>query len=415
MNDIYDIITEAIDGIEEEYTLKAAERFFVAENGSKGNTTINAEDLIEVKNQTERARKASFVAVAAAIVCVVSVAVFFITNNNKVLVRDVMGTEPYSSKITAGVSIQSVTKIDKNTLLAVHNYYIQLIDVNSYKVIKEIPVSAGALTKKIDNGFVIIDVRYENCSFEIFDASGNMTKHVDIPRSASGGSSYNETPVIDPLTICVSADGKSVVYYGDDGFCINSVELDNEIVLQPAEEFSGDIREVNQMTQFILYKDGVIYGKARKVNNANRFDYFFASFDVKTRDWKFYYSLNEKRKLFVQDKFVENTFLTVDAVANPKYAEGKLYYSTIGSAKHKEFICEETYESIRAFISCNASYILTTHQHSMNDAEIKLYDVKTGEVIFTKKTYADARTAYIDENAKKLYFVCGGDLFVLDF
>lgn len=99
MNDIYDIITEAIDGIDEEYTIKAAEYFSVSENSSKRNITINAEELIEMGKQTKRAKIASLVAVAAAIICVASVSVFLVMNNNGVQVLGNTSPDFSESKI----------------------------------------------------------------------------------------------------------------------------------------------------------------------------------------------------------------------------------------------------------------------------------------------------------------------------
>ena len=62
-------------------------------------------------------------------------------------------------------------------------------------------------------------------------------------------------------------------------------------------------------------------------------------------------------------------------------------------------LCEENHEGIIAFISDNANFLLTTHEHSINDAEIKCneavknscvekrhnYSILSDYTIFTKK------------------------------
>ena len=112
---------------------------------------------------------------------------------------------------------------------------------------------------------------------------------------------------------------------------------------------------------------------------------------------------------------VDNSVIIVDAKGDDRYTEGKLYYLSIGETELKEFTCEEGYESVTAFISDNAKYILTTHPFSDFEAEIKLYDVKSGEVLLNKKVSNNALTAYIDENIRKLYVVCGTEFSVFDF
>ena len=303
-----------------------------------------------------------------------------------------------------------MTKINENTLLAETDEFLQLIDLNTYKVIKEIPRSDILLIQKFDGGFMTV---HDGYFYEIYDIKGNITKRVDIPmRQREDG----EIPAIDNMSICISTDGKNVAYYGYKGFCTNSVDLDNEVVLQTSEEVNSGFGAYPLMTKPYVYKDGIVYGEASKINQElNKNEFFFASFDTKTKEWKIYYKLDDKQQIFTHYyPFAENSFIIIDAGANSEYTEGKLHYFTIEDTEMKEFICEEGYESTNAFISPNAKYILTTREQTFGDAEIKLYDVKTGKVLLKQKTSNSALGAYIDENERKLYVQCG-EFLVLDF
>ncbi len=318
--------------------------------------------------------------------------------------------------------IQDMTKIDENTLLAIGQYNYVLADARTYEIIKEIPNTGHELIQKIDNGFVIIGKSMDNCYYDIYDVKGNITKHVDIPnRTIETETQSREYPVIDPVLLCISTDGKNVVYHSINGFCINTIDLDNEIALQPADEFNGGYEEFYVMTKILLYKDDVIYGEAKKYNpETNHNEFFFVSLDTKTEEWKVYYKLNDDQQIFAHfPPFVDNSFIIVDAGADQRFTEGKLPYLTLGDTAVKEFTCEEGLESVRAFISPNGKYILTTYTYISEtgillDSEIKLYDVKTGEVLLKQKAKHIAQTAYIDEDARKIYAQCG-EFLVLDF
>ena len=324
--------------------------------------------------------------------------------------------------------IQDMTKIDENTLLAIGQDNLVLADANTYEIIKEISRTDTVHVQKIDNGFVIInaDVNYDECSYDIYDIKGNITKHVDIPKrkipdeELEAWHPYTEWPVIHPYLLRVSTDGEKVVYQGDNGFCINTINLDNEIVLRPIDEFNG-YEEFYVMTKILLYKDDVIYGEARKYNpETNDNEFFFASLDTKTEEWKVYYKLNEDQQIFAHSPpFVDNSFIIVDASADQRYTEGRLPYLTIGDNEIKEFVCEENIESVTAYISANSKYILTTSTHISDTGkllgyDIKLYDTETREVLLTKETINIAVAAYIDEDARKIYVQCG-EFLVLDF
>ena len=89
MKELYDILTEAVDCIDQKYAEEAAESFSVKEQCSFGNITINAEDLIEMKKEVKKTNcLARIVAVAAVFMCVAVVSVFLVINNNKVQVLD---------------------------------------------------------------------------------------------------------------------------------------------------------------------------------------------------------------------------------------------------------------------------------------------------------------------------------------
>ena len=324
--------------------------------------------------------------------------------------------------------IQDMTRIDENTLLAIGQHNLVLVDTNTYKIFKEIPRTNNMSVQKIDNGFVTIDTRYESCSYDIYDTKGNITKHVDIPKRPLQGEElelglpYTEIPTIETLKLRVSADGKNVFYFGDNGYCTNSIDLDNEIVIQPIENFNGGFEEFHKMSGAILYKDDIVYGTTTKFNpKINNNEFFFASMNLKTNEWMIYCQLNDDQQLFSHPSpFVDNSFIIVDAGADDRFTEGKLPYLILDENELKEFTCEEGLESVRAFISPNGKYILTTYTYTSEfgiplDSEIKLYDVKTGEVLLKQKFTHHAQTAYIDENIRKLYVVCGTEFSVFDF
>ena len=170
------------------------------------------------------------------------------------------------------------------------------------------------------------------------------------------------------------------------------------------------------MTRCLKYVDDTSYGEAAKyISGTGENEFFFASLDTKTKEWTIYYKLNDDQQIFNQDDFTANSFLIVDEGANSQATEGKLHYFVIGDTEMKEFICEEGYESTNAFISGNAKYILTTYGHSMNEAEIKLYDTSTGEVLISEKMDHNVQTAYIDEESRKLYIAGRGNFIVKDF
>ncbi|MBR5809623.1 MAG: hypothetical protein IKY39_05960, partial [Clostridia bacterium] len=351
-------------------------------------------------------------------------------NNNKPTESKDENTSTENSNIIftelSNAVIQDMTKIDENTLLAIGQDNLVLADTNTYKITKEIPRTTYMQIQKIDNGFVTIDGRYESCSYDIYDIKGNVTKHVDIPtRPLQGeelelGYSFTEKPVIDPFTLHVSSDAKGVIYFSENGYCANSIDLDNEIVIQPVEDFNGGFEEFYQMTGTVLYKDDIIYGTAGKFNSEKeRNEHFFASLNLKTKEWTVYHQLNRDQQLFNKDDFVDNSFIIVDARADQRYTEGKLPYMLVGDKELKEFVCEENIESVTAYISANSKYILTTSTHISDTGkllgyDIKLYDTETREVLLTKETINIAVAAYIDEDARKIYAQCG-EFLVLDF
>ncbi|MBR4306053.1 MAG: hypothetical protein IKT78_04335, partial [Ruminiclostridium sp.] len=238
-------------------------------------------------------------------------------NNNKPTESKDENTSTENSNIIftelSNAVIQDMTKIDENTLLAIGQDNLVLVDTNTYKITKEIPRTTYMQIQKIDNGFVTIDGRYESCSYDIYDIKGNVTKHVDIPtRPLQGeelelGYSFTEKPVIDPFTLHVSSDAKGVIYFSENGYCANSIDLDNEIVIQPVEDFNGGFEEFYQMTGTVLYKDDIIYGTAGKFNSEKeRNEHFFASLNLKTKEWTVYHQLNRDQQLFNKDDFVDN-------------------------------------------------------------------------------------------------------------
>ncbi|MBR4305520.1 MAG: hypothetical protein IKT78_01605, partial [Ruminiclostridium sp.] len=278
----------------------------------------------------------------------------------------------------------------------------------------------GMYIQKIDNGFVTIDTRYESCSYDIYDCKGEKTKHVNIPMKKLEGedlefSPYEEIPSIELTTLCISADGKKAVYYGDNGLCTNSVELDDETVIQEIEELSEGFDKFYQMTRCLKYVDDTIYGEAAKYNSeTGENEFFFASLDTKTKEWTVYCRL-DRQWIFMKGDFVDNSFITPYADAYYGFSDRKLPYLLVGDKELRKFTCEEGDESTNAFISPNGKYILTTREQTFGDAEIKLYDVKTGEVLLKQKTSHSALGAYIDENERKLYVVCGTEFSVFDF
>lgn len=446
-----DILAEAMDNLDEKYATETAKCFIDTDKTVTKDISIDAESLIETNIQPKKSNHiAKFAAIAAAFVCVASVSGFFIMNGNKIDVQGTMSSTTESSQITsdtpsseatekpedasfpekedqnihkdtdrivslAGSSINNMTKLDENTLLANSNYSVFLYDLRTDKIIKEFEDLPGMLVQKIDNGFVIKSMDYDNCYYEIYDTWGNLVNHVDIPVTPLDEeelqyATYKVKPDIEPFSICVSADGKSVVYHSVNGFCTNTVNLDNERVIVPVDKFNGGFEEFNTMLDIMHYEDDVIYGLAvRYFSETDEHERYFASMNVTTGEWNIYHKMEEHQQILNAGEYIDNSFIIIGDRTG-----GKLPYFCIGDNQMTRFVSEEIYESENAFISPNGKYILTSTEHSSYNAELKLYDAKTGIVLLTKNTYAGAFTAYIDEDARKLYVSCG-DLFVMDF
>ena len=98
MKTIYDAMTEAIDGIDEKYLIKTAKCFHLPKEDAKRDITINAEDLVEMKKELKKTnRLAKITAVAAEFICVETVAILLVVNNNKV---QVLGSSTENSLIS---------------------------------------------------------------------------------------------------------------------------------------------------------------------------------------------------------------------------------------------------------------------------------------------------------------------------
>lgn len=330
--------------------------------------------------------------------------------------------------LPTGLNLYDMTKIGEDTLLARYDGEFILFDINSYEIIKRISVPNCVSYQKIDDGFVIIDQGKKSYSYDIYDFNGNLIKHVDLPTRKLESEQLDryypitELPTISSHTFIVSADGQKVFYAGDNGYCTNSVDLDNEIVIQPAEDFNGGYEEFYRMSSPVLYKDDIVYGTAiiyNSVEDAN--ERYFASLNLKTKEWTVYYKYKKKQQLFVLDSFVENSFIIADVGADQRYVEGKLYYMSVGDKELKEFQCEESIESVSGYISDNAKYILTTYVHQDEntgvglDWGIKLYDTKTGEILLRKEIFFHRLIVYIDETTRTLYIENGAQFYTLDF
>ncbi len=435
-----------------------AECLSTVQNGTGRVISVNADELIEAKSGTKKSGFVmKFATIAAAVAFVAVVSGFFIMNNNGVqtlasqesvsetVQNEVSSDEPSDTtessqqeentenntinadNILSSVLIQNITKIDDNTLLAIAEKNFILIDINSHEITKEIPRDGAKLIQKIDNGFAIVNREYDDCYFELYDAKGNMTKHVDTParpvneQEIADGVTYTQVPLISPFHIHISTDGKKVVYQGENGFCVNTTDLDNEIVIQPVGEFNGGFEEFYVMCDYMLYRDDIVYGQAYKYNpDTKSNDFYLASMNLNTKEFEIYYKLKDKQQIFNQDSFVDNSFMVVDAGADQRYTEGKLQHLTIMDKELKEFVCEENIESVRAFISGNAKYIVTHSEHWNENgtplpSALKLYDVETGEILLTKEYAHNLQTAYIDEATRTLYAVCGTQFYTMNF
>lgn len=435
-----------------------AECLSTVQNGTGRVISVDANELIEAKPRTKKPDFVmKFATIAAAVAFVAVVSGFFIMNNNGVqtlagqestseaLQSEVSSDEPSDTtesslqeentenntvnadNILSSVLIQNVTKINDNTLLAIAEKNFILIDTDSHRITKEIPRDGGKLIQKIDNGFAIISRDYDDCYFEIYDVNGNVKKHVAIPtrpvneQEIADGVTYTQVPLISIFYIHISADGEKVIYQGENGFCVNTTDLDNEIVIQPVEEFNGGFEEFYVMCDYILYRDDVVYGQAYKYNpEKDENEFYFAGYNLETKGWTVYYEMQDKQQIFNQDSFVDNSFLIVDAGADSRYTDGKLPYYVIGDTEMKEFVCEEGRESVRAFISGNAKYIVTHSEYWTEAGEplpsaLKLYDIETGEILLTKEYAHNLQTAYIDEATRTLYAICGTQFFTMNF
>ena len=98
MKTIYDVMTEAIDGIEEKYLIKTAECFHLPKEVSGKNITINSEDLVEMKSEAKKTSNIAKIVVVAAAFIVAFVAVAFAVSQKNV------------PDVNAGNSISEVNK-----------------------------------------------------------------------------------------------------------------------------------------------------------------------------------------------------------------------------------------------------------------------------------------------------------------
>ena len=95
MKELHDIIASAIDYLDEEYSVEAADCFPLKKSGTLRQSFVNAEDLVEMKIKSKKSGViAKIVAVAAAFVCVVAAAIFFIANSNFISVLSPAGFVP---------------------------------------------------------------------------------------------------------------------------------------------------------------------------------------------------------------------------------------------------------------------------------------------------------------------------------
>ena len=330
--------------------------------------------------------------------------------------------------LPTGLNFRDMTKIGEDTLLARCDGDFILFDINSYEIKKRISRPDGMRYQKIDNGFVIIDPGRESYSYDIYDVDGNLTKHVNLPTIKLEGEQLDryypvtELPTISPDTFVVSSDGKKVFYASSKGYCTNTIDLDDETVIQPAKDFNGGFEEFYQMSSPVLYKDDIVYGTANIYNPTEaKNERYFASFNLKTKEWAAYYKYKKDQQLFVMDNFVEDSFIIGDIGADQRFTEGKLYYMSVGDKELKELQCEESIESVSYYISGNAKYILTSYEHQEEntgiglDWGIKLYDTKTGEILLKKEIFFYRLIVYIDEATRKLYIENGTQFYALDF
>lgn len=435
-----------------------AECLSTVQNGTGRVISVDADELIEAKPRTKKSDFVmKFATIAAAVAFVAVVSSFFIMNNNGVqtlasqesagetVASEVSSDKPSDTtessqqeentenntvnadNILSSALIQDMTMLDKNTIFATAENNYLLIDSDSHEIIKKISRNGAKHVQKIDNGFVLIDLNYDTASYDIYDVKGNLTKHVDIPKKPLESektelATYKARPVIDPFLLCVSTDGEKVVYHGNNGFCTNSIDLDNEIIIQPVEDFNGGFEEFLVMVRPILYEGDVVYGEAYKYNpEKDENEFYFAGYNLETKGWTVYYEMQNKEQIFSGwYLFAENSFLIVDAGADSRYTDGKLPYYVIGDTEMKEFVCEEGCESVRAFISDNAKYIVTHSEYWTETGEplpsaLKLYDVETGEILLTKEYAHNLQAAYIDEATRTLYVVCGTQFFTMNF
>lgn len=330
--------------------------------------------------------------------------------------------------LPTGLNFRDMTKIGEDTLLARCDGDFILFDINSYEIKNRISRPDGMRYQKIDNGFVIIDPGMESYSYDIYDVDGNLIKHVNLPTIKLEGEQLDryypvtELPAISPDTFVVSSDGKKVFYASSKGYCTNSVDLDDETVIQSAEDFNGGFEEFYQMSSPVLYKDDIVYGTASIYNPTEaKNERYFASFNLKTKEWSAYYKYKKDQQLFVMDNFVGDSFIIGDMGADQRFTEGKLYYMSVGDKELKELQCEESIESVSYYISGNAKYILTSYVHQDEntgiglDWGIKLYDTKTGEILLKKEIFFYRLIVYIDEATRKLYIENGTQFYALDF
>lgn len=437
-----EILAEAMDCLDERYAVETAKCLLVPAEKSERNVTINSEDLIEIKNGIRKSNFIStFVAVAAVFICVAVTSIFFILSNNRVQTQDSQSISDLTSdapesglppirdgdiykstdRIVTTLNINGITKFGKNTLFVETDYGISIFNINSKTVIREIAKPGGSYVQIYENGFVIIHQIDRFGSYDMYDISGNLIKHVDIPTrplrddEPGEGTSYTEKPIAYSSDLHFSADGKSVVYFGENGFCVNSSDFDNEVVLQPSGDFNGGFEEFYYMSDILLFKDDVVYGGASKFNSETEdTERYFAAFNVKTKEWTIYGRKYSTYMLSKSNDYANNSIRFVNYASDDENAEEIISYFTVGDIGLSKFVPEEIPMERDIYISSGGRFILTAYETEDREKRIKLYDVETGEVLLSKVTYFYVYSAYIDESERRLYVV-SDDIFMMDF
>lgn len=334
MKTIYDAMTEAIDGIDEKYLIKTAKSFHLPKENAKRDITINAEDLVEMKKEIKKTnRLAKITAVAAAFICVMTVAILFVVNNNKVQVLGSISSDYNESKIEDPF----ITSKPDNPFAPESNENEESKPGDEFD-------SATQQTIEKSLGTFITTVNDNNREL-IYDGN-EMTLSVEI--KAVSNNKYDITAglsiYVDGLLQSFEIDGKSTEMLITDSMKANDkvtyeIKLDPVVTAEAAEKSELPIQIVTYLNpDYVPSEQSPPFGNAHHARTD-----FTASLTLNKKPQKISeaeFSEKSEKTLLTQSDVHDTSVIFVGTVGNKtgvyRIKDGKLDYELQASWKHPE-------------------------------------------------------------------------------